>query len=92
MWTEEDELTAAVGPSVLVGLVSDPGAPCWARSAVGLAVAAICWFGFLGVRASYRRHRDGRVSAARLTGAGVAVGVLGALALVWTGFTLIFPT
>jgi hypothetical protein len=78
--------------ALLTNLVSDPGAPCWARSAVGIGVAAICWFGFLGARASYRRHRDGRVSAARLTGVGVAVGVLGALALLWVGFTLSFPT
>ena len=81
-----------VHTALLVGLVSDPGAPCWARSAVGIGVAAICWFGFLGARASYRRHRDGRVSAARLTGAGVAVGVLGALTLLWIGFTLSVPT
>jgi hypothetical protein len=72
--------------------VVDPGPPCWARSAIGIAVAAICWVGFLGARASYRRHRDGRVNAARLTGAGVAVGVLGGLALVWVGFTAVFPT
>ena len=73
-------------------LVSDPGAPCWARSAVGLAVAAICWLGFLGARVSYRFHRDGRVGTARLAGAGVAVGVLAAPALVWVGFTHVFPT
>jgi hypothetical protein len=78
--------------AVLLAEVVDPGAPCWARSAIGIAVAAICWLGFLGARASYRRHRDGRVGAARLTGAGVAVGVLGALALAWVGFTLAFPT
>jgi hypothetical protein len=76
----------------VVALVSDPGAPCWARSAVGIAVAAICWLGYLGARASYRAHRDGRVSAARVTGAGVAVGVLGGLALVWLGFSAIFPS
>ncbi|GAA4826869.1 hypothetical protein GCM10023201_12040 [Actinomycetospora corticicola] len=73
------------------GLVSDPGAPCWARSAVGLAVALICWLGFLGVRTSYRYHQDGRVGTARATGAAVAVGVLAALALVWVGFTHLFP-
>jgi hypothetical protein len=78
--------------AVLLGLVSDPGAPCWARSAIGIAVAAICWFGFLGARAAYRRHREGRVNAARLAGAGVAVGVLGALTLAWIGFTAAFPT
>lgn len=72
-------------------LVSDPGAPCWARSAVGLAVALICWLGFLGVRASLRHHQDGRIGTARLAGAGVAVGVLAALALVWVGFTHLFP-
>ncbi|HEY2190870.1 MAG TPA: hypothetical protein VGH76_01020 [Actinomycetospora sp.] len=76
---------------VVTGLVSDPGAPCWARSAVGIVVAAICWFGFLGARASYRRHVAGRRGAARLTGAGVAVGVLGGLALTWIGFSLAFP-
>ena len=76
----------------LLAEVGDPGAPCWARSAIGIAVAAICWLGFLGARASYRRHRDGRVSAACLTGAGVAVGVLVALALVWVGYTAVFPT
>jgi hypothetical protein len=75
---------------VVVALVSDPGAPCWARSAVGVAVAAICWLGFLGARASYRAHRGGRESVARLAGAGVAVGVLGGLALVWVGFSLVF--
>jgi hypothetical protein len=74
----------------VVALVSDPGAPCWARSAVGIAVAAICWLGFLGARASYRAHRDGREGVARLAGAGVAVGVLGGLALVWVGFSLVF--
>ncbi|MCD2193743.1 hypothetical protein LQ327_10175 [Actinomycetospora endophytica] len=83
---------AAVGQGVLMGLVSDPGAPCWARSAVGIGVAAICWFGYLGARASYRHHRDGRISAARLTGAAVTVGVLGALALLWVGFSSAFPT
>lgn len=82
----------AVGYNVMLGLVSDPGAPCWARSAVGIAVAAICWFGFLGARASYRRHRDGRVGAARVAGAGVAVGILGSMALLWIGFSLAFPT
>jgi hypothetical protein len=77
---------------VVTGLVSDPGAPCWARSAVGIVVAAICWFGFLGARASYRRHVAGRTGAAYLTAAGVAVGVLGALALAWIGFSVTFPT
>jgi hypothetical protein len=72
-------------------LVPEPGAPCWARSAVGLAVAVICWLGFLGVRAAYRVHQDGRVGIARLTTAGVAVGVLAGLALVWVGFTHLFP-
>jgi hypothetical protein len=75
---------------VIAGLVQDPGAPCWARSAVGILVAVICWLGFLGARAAYRRHRDGRVTAARVTGAGVAVGVLGGLALVWAGFSAVF--
>lgn len=83
-------MTAAVGHSVVLSLVSDPGAPCWARSAVGVTVAAICWFGFLGARSSFRHHRDGRVSAARVTGAAVVVGVLGGLALVWAGFSLLF--
>lgn len=76
--------------ATVLALVSDPGAPCWARSAVGIAVAAICWLGFLGARMSYRQHRDGRVGAARLSGAGVAVGVLGGLALVWVAFSLVF--
>jgi hypothetical protein len=77
--------------AVLLAEVADPGAPCWARSAIGIAVAAICWFGFLGARAAYRHQRDGRVNAARLAGVGVAVGVLGGLALAWVGFTLAFP-
>lgn len=77
---------------VVTGLVSDPGAPCWARSAVGIVVAAICWVGFLGARASYRCHLAGRTGAARLAGAGVAIGVLGGLALAWIGFSLTFPT
>jgi hypothetical protein len=75
----------------MLGLVSDPGAPCWARSAVGIGVAAICWFGFLGARASYRRHQGGQVAAARLAGAGVALGVVVALALLWVGFSSAFP-
>lgn len=75
----------------VLALVQDPGAPCWARSAIGIAVAAICWFAFVGARASYRHHRDGRVSTARLTGAGVVVGVLAALALVWVGYSAVFP-
>lgn len=71
-------------------LAADPNPPCWARSATGVVLAVVLWLGFLGARATVRRHRDGQVAAARVAGAGVVVGVLVGFALVWALFSLSF--
>lgn len=76
--------------TLLVAAAADPNPPCWARSATGVVLAAVLWLGFLGVRATVRRYRDGQLVAARVTGAGVAVGVLAGFAMVWFAFSLSF--
>lgn len=64
--------------------------PCWARSATGVVLALIAWCAFLGGRLAVRQYRDGRVTAANVTGVLVVVGILAALALFWLAIETVF--
>lgn len=68
--------------------VSDKAVACWVTAGAGLAVAAVCWGTFLGIRASSRQRRDGRSLAAGLTGVLAASWLVGGFALVWVGLSV----
>lgn len=76
--------------SVVLAQMAQDQFPCWARAATGVVLAVIAWAAFVGGRTAFRQYRDGRATAANVTGVVVVVGVIAAIALFWLALQLAF--